>query len=197
LEAQALAAHRQAQGGGSGVDVVAALWGGTLIAQRGPDGLQHLPAALPVGLKLEIWSSGTPASTPELLRAVDALRRRPHSQYSNILDQLTTGANRAREAVVRGELHELIAALSHQADWLDRLGQAAEVPIVDSTAQRLAGYAADAASVLIPAGAGGGDVSLWLGPEPSTKAFAAAAHDSGWTRVAAAPHASGLELLSP
>src|SRR5690606_11058374 len=64
-ERPALRAHREAQGGGSGIDVAAAVRGGTLIARRaGPDALGLDSVELPSALRVELWASGVSASTP-------------------------------------------------------------------------------------------------------------------------------------
>jgi phosphomevalonate kinase len=85
----ALAAHRHAQGGGSGIDVAASTWGGTLLARRGADGdLELEPLRLPAALVLEAWASEAAASTAEFLRAVAGFRARSPAGHAALFGEL-------------------------------------------------------------------------------------------------------------
>jgi len=73
---RALEAHRKAQGGGSGVDVAASAFGGTLCFQRAQGQPELIePLDVPDELVIEAWWSGQPASTPELLARVAELKQ--------------------------------------------------------------------------------------------------------------------------
>ncbi|HKO93252.1 MAG TPA: hypothetical protein VJU61_18985, partial [Polyangiaceae bacterium] len=155
LAGTALAAHRQAQGGGSGIDVAASTWGGTLIATRGSDGeLELEPVTLPSELVVEVWSSPVAASTPELLAGVARLGARAPEQHASLFARLTDAARRAASAVREGQALDLIAQLQQQAAGFAALGTAAEVPIVTPEASQLAALAARHEAVVLPSGAG-------------------------------------------
>lgn len=187
----ALAAHRQAQGGGSGIDVAASTWGGTLIARRTVDhGLELEVATLPSDLVVEAWASQVAASTPELLGAVARLRERAPEAHRSLLDRLRAAAERAASALRRAQTMDLIAELSEQRAGFEALGQAAGVQIVTPEVARLAQSAPPEAAVL-PSGAGGGDIVLWCSQRPSPPAFRELAGDLGHQLLALQLHARG------
>jgi phosphomevalonate kinase len=99
----ALAAHRHAQGGGSGIDVAASTWGGTLLARCRADGrLEIEPLRLPGALVLEAWASEVAASTAEFLHAVARFRERSPAGHAALFGALRAAAERASEALRSG-----------------------------------------------------------------------------------------------
>jgi phosphomevalonate kinase len=172
IEGPALAAHRAAQGGGSGIDVAASTRGGTLIARRtAPDVLAIEEVVLPRALCIEAWASGVSASTPELLRAVASFRDARHREYDELMAALTAAATRAAEALIATEPDALIGELSMQRGLLARLGKASGVPIITAEVHELADWAGAHASAVLPSGAGGGDIVLWVSRQPSPPEF--------------------------
>jgi phosphomevalonate kinase len=172
IEGPALAAHRAAQGGGSGIDVAASTRGGTLIARRSaPDVLAIEEVVLPRALCIEAWASGVSASTPELLRAVARFRDARHREYDELMAALTAAATRAAAALVAPDPDALIGELSMQRGLLARLGSASGVPIITPEVHELAEWAADHAAAVLPSGAGGGDIVLWVSRRPSPLEF--------------------------
>ncbi len=160
----ALVAHRVAQGGGSGIDVAASARGGTLIATRSGDGARELAlesVTLPAALHVEIWASGTPASTPALVARVRAL-----VDKDALMAAQAAAAERAASAAREGDAARLLAALDAQHDCLARLGATAGADIVTGAVARLAALAREADATVLPAGAGGGDVALYAGLAP-------------------------------
>ena len=112
---RALRAHREAQGGGSGVDVAASTWGGTLIARRtSAYGLDLEPASLPHDLVVEVWTSPVAASTPALLAAVAGLRERAPEAHRSLLGRLGEAAERAATALRGAQTLDLIHELTEQ-----------------------------------------------------------------------------------
>lgn len=172
IEGPALAAHRAAQGGGSGIDVAASTRGGTLIARRtAPDVLAIEEVVLPPALCVEAWASGVSASTPELLRAVARFRDARHREYDELMVALTAAATRAAAALIAAEADVLIGELSMQRGLLARLGSASGVPIITPEVHELAEWAGARASAVLPSGAGGGDIVLWVSLQPSPPEF--------------------------
>lgn len=175
-----LRAHRAAQGGGSGIDVMAAALGGTRIVQRSPHDAatatpsgrtlrsQRLP--LPPDLVLEVWVLGRPASTAELVRTVLSLEASEPARFAELLGAQTAASEAAAEAVKNGDAAGFVRAASAQHDALFALGEAAGAPIVTPAVQELHERAMPRAS-LLPSGAGGGDVSLYAGLAPSDTEF--------------------------
>ena len=192
---RALHAHRVAQGGGSGIDVAASTWGGTLIAVRRAEELQIEEVRLPTGVVVETWSSGHEASTPELIGRVRRLRSEQPQSYAVLMDPLREHAERTAGALRRGDAAEWLAGLNAQRVGLDRLGKAAGAPIITAAVSRLAEAVAGETGAVLPSGAGGGDVVLWFGLGPSSAAFRAAAQALGHEPLALSLHATGVQQL--
>jgi phosphomevalonate kinase len=192
IEPLALRAHREAQGGGSGIDVAASIWGGTLVATRTTAGvLQVQRVELPPGLVVEVWASGVSASTPQLLASVARFRaQRPHD-HAAILGTLGAAAQRAAHALQHGRIEDLLRELHAQREGLFQLGQASQVPIVTEEVIRMAEWARTHAAAVLPSGAGGGDVALWVSTQGSPEEFRVLSTRLGHNHVPLALHARG------
>lgn len=166
---RALRAHQAAQGGGSGIDVAASTFGGVLVAQRSGSGLALRSLELPAGVRIRVLASETPASTPTLIAAVVALRNRDAALHRRLLGAQADAAERAAAAAIAGEAAGFVAALAAQGRALAALGAAAGVPIVTPSVERLIEAAEQAGAAALPAGAGGGDISLWVTAEASSE----------------------------
>ena len=165
---RAAAAHRSAQGGGSGVDVTACCVGGTLCYRLGASGSGAHGLPLPAGLQVELWSCPEAASTRQLLGAVAALGARAPGDHDRLMSAQAAASERAVEAATSGDATAFIAALRTQHRALSELGRVAGVPIVTPELAELGPAAEREAGVLLPAGAGGGDIALFVGRAPST-----------------------------
>jgi phosphomevalonate kinase len=175
----ALRAHRRAQGGGSGVDVAASVFGGTLRCRLGPgDDLSVEPQELPRGAEATVFAYGESSSTRELLAKVRALREARASEHDALLDR---AAQASEQAVTATNLGTFLDALAAQLDALEALGHAAGASIVLPSLRRLASLAAREGAVLGTAGAGGGDLALLVGPRPPSPELLEAARELGWT----------------
>jgi phosphomevalonate kinase len=160
----ALLAHRQAQGGGSGIDVAASVFGGTLVYQLQAPGEPTLRAtSLPRGLCAEVWSSPSEASTAEFLQRVREAQHADPTRYSELMAELSASSAAAVNACDQDDLTAFLAAQLLQQRNLARLGQFANIPICTREVQALHEAAEREGAVVLPAGAGGGDVSLFVG----------------------------------
>ena len=160
----ALAVHRHLQGGvGSGIDVAAAWYGGTLKFQRDQDGQPGEPGAwsLPADLYLTFVWTGRPARTVDHLARFNAWLERggPHDP----LHALTAASARLFEA------KDVEASLTAYVAALQALDAAADLGIFGAAHNRLGRLAIEAGVVYKPCGAGGGD----LGAAFTTDATAA------------------------
>jgi phosphomevalonate kinase len=192
IEPLALRAHREAQGGGSGIDVATSTWGGTLVATRtAADVLEVQRVELPPGLVVEVWASGVSASTPQLLASVARFRaQRPHD-YAAVSSALVSAAQRAAQALQHGRIDDLLLELHAQREGLFQLGQASQAPIVTAEVARLAECARIHGATVLPSGAGGGDVALWVSTHGSPDEFRALATRLGQFQVPLELHARG------
>lgn len=184
IATEAYQAHRLAQGGGSGIDIVAATHGGTLICHTqasAPPSWERIH--LPHALHLEAWLCPESASTSLLLEPIRALRRDAPQQYSALTEPAFAGAQVVKQALQERDLRGLLQGLRAQARAMLALGDATGVPIFPSYLRTLASRC-PSWGVVAQSGAGGGDVALFWGKEASPEK---------WRREA---RRMGLELLS-
>ena len=197
LQPLALSAHRVAQGGGSGIDVACSVWGGTLIARRDGEALELTACPLPRELVVEVWASGTSASTSQLLAHVRRLGEEQPGLHDALLSTLSRAADATATALRGSHTRRVIEGLRAQNDGFVELGRAARVPIVTVEVKRLAELAAERGAAVLPSGAGGGDIHLWVGFEPSDPAFRSRSRACGHFRVDLRLQAPGVQLQPP
>jgi phosphomevalonate kinase len=126
---------------------------------------------------------------------VAQLARSAPASYREIMDGLRAGAERAVLALQTGQSRALIDALDEQRSGFLRLGRAAGEAIVTPELELLALAAAAEKAVVLPSGAGGGDIALWLGESDSSANFRRQAHTLGHTLLAVELHAEGVHEL--
>jgi phosphomevalonate kinase len=192
---RAQAAHRLAQGGGSGIDVAASALGGTLLYRLGPRGGVSSSIELPPGISVEVWACPTSASTRELLAAVNALSERAPDVHATWLGAQSAAAGAAALSVEQKDAAGFLSALCAQQRALSGLGQAAGVPIVTAELAELAPRAEAENGVLLPAGAGGGDIAIFVGGAPSTPGLRAALENHAHRRLDVQLSAPGAAAL--
>lgn len=192
---RALIAHRAAQGGGSGVDVAASTIGGTLVYRIGGGKPELSSVELPRSLCFEVWTCPTSASTRELLGAVARLAVSAPEEHAQWLGAQSSAAEAAALSVTDGNGPGLLAALERQYRALQGLGRAAGVPIVTPELDELGPLAAAEGGVLLPAGAGGGDIALFASASASSptlrEALAQRGHEKLDTELSAAGVSAG------
>jgi phosphomevalonate kinase len=169
----ALAAHREAQPLGSGVDVAASVHGGIVQCLRHEDGsLDVSPASLPEGLVFEVFTCPVASSTGQLLEKIETFKQADPTTYRTHMDVAMAGA---RDAAATQDADAFIKAVSVQVEALGTLGRAAGAQIVIRAVAELHGLAAQEGAVFGPSGAGGGDIALWIGKTRPSEAFLARA----------------------
>jgi len=155
--------HRRAQGGGSGVDVLASALGGVVRAAfpQGLDGDGEIDAhpgfgAMPWAV---LWS-GRPARTSVMIGRVDALRTSEPAVFEAVLDAIEA-ATRALDGALRAQDTKgaVRAVAAHHAAMAE-LGERAGAPVVTDAMRRLAARAEPLGAAVKPSGAGGGDVVI-------------------------------------
>lgn len=195
-------AHLRAQGSGSGADVAASVYGGwiryssfnaewlqdrlqrqepieRLIAERWP--FLSVRPIVPddEGLCLCVGWTGQPASTPQLLTRVRALRDRDPLAYGDFLAESHRAVDQLVEGLETGHRAEVIEAIALNRTTLSDLGSNAGVAIETDALFELNRWAELCGGAAKPSGAGGGDcgVALIFG-EDRAKSLEAA-----WKRV--------------
>ncbi len=168
----ALLAHHAVHGG-SGVDVAAACYGGTLSAELCDGQLALTPRPLPSALVVEVYWSRRAASTARLVSAVRRLAAEEPARFERLIGAQAEAAAETSSAIASGCVRSAIDSLRAQAQALAALGAAAGADIIiPELAAALPGVPSDEA--WLPAGAGGGDVTLRYYPAPSRRAPASA-----------------------
>lgn len=186
-------AHAVEQGGGSGVDVAAAVHGGVLRYRL--EGVTPVVtrASLPAGLAFTAFWSGTSARTSDLRARVDAV---PPATRAATFTPLHVASRGADAALAAGDLRTFVAAARAFGRALDALGRVADAPIVPPAFAELASLASGEDAAFHPAGAGGGDVAVWLGPHLPSPAFVARAEALGMSRLDLGLDTGGVSLDS-
>jgi phosphomevalonate kinase len=205
----ALGAHRAAQGGGSGIDVAASTFGGTLLFQRetpepraGSGSAKEAawmeiepkisPFELPNPLFIEVWASARPVPTADMLAKVAAFREARPSTHRTVMRQLTTAAEMARRAAHGAAFVEACRA---QLEGLTELGALAGAPIVTPDVQMLDASLRGAHAVALPSGAGGGDIVLLVSAAPLAEKVARLAREIGLAPLPVALGARGVHQV--
>ncbi len=153
----AMDSHRAAQGGkGSGGDVAVSVLGGTIVFTT--QGLRE-EVARPEMEVVAVWT-GRPASTTQLMAAVDAFRARDPAAHKACFDALAEAAQVLAEAYRQGDVGRIFEGISVYRDGMDRLGSSAGVPIVTTAHKLVANLAGELGGAAKPSGAGGGDAAI-------------------------------------
>jgi phosphomevalonate kinase len=157
--------NRFQQNHGSGADIAASLYGGSLVFRRRGQP-SATPASLPPRLLLRFVWTGQAASTMSYLGGLERWRSAHRTEYDRIMSGLGILAESAVKSARRGDAGEFLAVTREYAAGLQRLGRAAGLDIVSSVHRRIAAAARTAGMVYKPCGAGGGDFGIALTDDP-------------------------------
>ncbi len=192
----ARASHDAHQGViGSGLDVAAALFGGWV--RLGPGGSDRAiaPWTPPPGLRLVFCWLGQPASTPELVAAVDAFATREPAAHRALMDEmaaLSAALTRSASAATA------VGLLDRYGRAMAALGQHSATPIVPATMEPLLAAARDLGGGAKPAGAGGGDFALAaFATSDAAAGFERAARERGVAVLDWRIHSRGVHAVDP
>lgn len=189
----ARAAHAEAQGGGSGIDVAASVYGGVLRYSLG----SHERIALPAGTRITVLACATSARTSDLRAQVDRLARANPIAYRACMDDLASIARDAASAAANGNRGALVDAIQRTSRSLIALGAAAGAPIVPAGFDALADAAIAEGSGFCVSGAGGGDVAIFVGSSAPSSAFLERAHALGLFTLDCNLDEKGVRLAPP
>jgi len=192
---RALAAHARAQGGGSGIDVATSTYGGTLLLKKRGEVLEVRRVALPRTLHVEVWGTLEPASTPALLGKVRQLAAEDPEQHRQLMRAQELASERAATALEQERVSDLVEALAAQRLALYQLGRAAGAPIVSYEVCELAERAAREDATVLPSGAGGGDIALYVGARPPSMTLSKRAAELEHRSLALGLEARGVHAV--
>jgi mevalonate kinase len=187
-------AHRAAQGGlGSGADVAAAIYGGVLSYARHDDDVDVQPLDLPSGIEVMVFSTGTPSSTVDRLRALEstsdsdrAARQQRYAALGAIAADFVMGCANA-------DARAIVDAAARANPQLAELGDLIGLPIVTPALAAAARLAEELGGAAKPSGAGGGDVGVaFLTDRGAAETFRQRAPHLGLEILSIRTGASGL-----
>lgn len=118
------------------------------------------------------------ASTAHFVMRVMELEQTEPKIFRRSFGSQMAASLRAADALRRESALAFIDALREQEAALEELGDAAEVPIVLDVVRELH-RDLDTSACFLPSGAGGGDVSIYIGRSPSLPTFRETAEDAG------------------
>ena len=195
----ARAAHFRAQGGGSGVDVAASVYGGVVrysIAGTPEPTIRSVD--WPPGLVMSAYFAGRSARTSELLARVARSKTRRTEQFETLARSMAAGAACAADAIEKGSAFDFVSAARQYGALLGELGRLSDAPIVTTAVAELAALASGEGAAFLPSGAGGGDVAVWLGTSSPPASFLRRARALGARRVNLAIDRDGVrqEMVS-
>ena len=182
----AYAAVLDVQGAGSGVDLAAAVCGGTVYYVKGGAVMERLPID---DLPIVIGYSGEKVSTTNLIHQVASLRAHQPDLINPILDLIGRIAIRARDYIVESNWSAVGELMNIHQGLLDSLG----VNVLTLSNLIFAAREAGAWGAKL-SGAGGGDCMFALAPETDHPAIGLALQDAGGLPVKIAANAPGVRL---
>jgi phosphomevalonate kinase len=152
----AVRAH-DAFGGGSGIDIAAAVHGGWLSFQRRDEQVECKPCAPPPNSlqPLVVWT-GHSQNTRPFVAAVRELVTRDASQ----LEPMAEAVHRYLEGCRNNDATVVLSSVDAARHAMQHLGHAAGIDIVSAAHQHIARIVAQHGGAAKPSGAGGGDVAL-------------------------------------
>lgn len=137
------------QGVGSGFDLAAALWGGTLLYKKGAKVAKRLKIK---SLPLIVCYSGVKADTPTLVRQVEEYKRRHPKKVKRIFDQMEKITLKAKNLFVQKKWLAVGQLMNKNQKLLEELGVSTQV------LEKLIRAALEAGALGAKlSGAGGGD----------------------------------------
>ena len=166
--------HARFQGGGSGLDVAAAVTGGVIRFQE----RRVVPARLPPLHKTFVFA-GTSTRTRDLVARFDAWRAGGTTPVATrVLERLTQAAVEVADCT--GTAETFVAALGEYSHALERLDRVARIGIFGPGHQAARRIAARCGAVYKPCGAGGGDTGVALAEQAdAVRRFAREASAAG------------------
>jgi phosphomevalonate kinase len=174
LFADGLRAHREGQGGGSGIDVAASTFGGVSTFVRKDPLPEVTPHHIPDSVVIRVFACDAPAVTASFVARVRGLAMAEPERFEAIIARARDGATRCASAE---DAAAFVRGLDEQRRALADLGDAAGVPIVTSSVAELGALASAEGGVFLPSGAGGGDIAYFAGRSGPSDALVKAARE--------------------
>lgn len=188
----AVRSHQQAQKGGSGIDVVTSIYGGTRLCFVKDGQLSHEAHAFAAGVEIEVFCDANCASTASMLATVRAWKQRDADRYRALMQELHVASTKAKNAC---NVVEFVHAIGWQTRVLTRLGRESGAPIVPNHLDRIARSAIREGVAVHPSGAGGGDMVLCIGEGKAVQDWSKQLEKEGYLRLHVGLGARGVHRV--
>ncbi|APR99380.1 mevalonate kinase [Pajaroellobacter abortibovis] len=157
-------AHARAQGGGSGVDVAASVYGGIICyVSHPPEPTTIFPVSLPAGTQISCFWSGKSVRTSDALSRLRIFQKEYAEKYRESMNPLLLASCEVMKATVAADAPRFVYSVQQFAEALDAFGQRTGIPIMPEAYRALGERAAFEGAAFYPSGAGGGDMCLYVG----------------------------------
>lgn len=176
------------QGKGSGFDIAAALYGGTLFFLSGGAVIEPLDGK---HMPLVIGYSGVKADTVTLMRNVSEKMQSQPERVNRIYDAIAKLVTDAKAKIAEGDWERVGKLMDFNQEYLRDLGVSSEkLEALISAAKGAGAWGAKLS------GAGGGDCMIALASPKNRAAVEAAIAGAGGQVIHILPHAQGVRLES-
>jgi len=173
------------QGVGSGFDIAAATFGGTLFFKKGGEVIEPLPNEIP----LVVGYTGVKADTPTLVRMVIAKQKKYPEKIDRIFEAIGKLVLQGKEALLAKDWEKLGKLMSFDQEYLRDLGVSSEkLEALILSAKEAGAWGAKLS------GAGGGDCMIALASDEKRKAVEDAITVAGGQVMRVTTHATGVRL---
>lgn len=174
------------QGVGSGFDVAAASFGGTLYFKKGGIIIEPLSMSWD-GIEWVVGYSGVKSNTVELVKQVAKLREHNARNFDRVMHAIGTIVMQAKEAFLKKDWLQLGKLMNSNQDYLRQFGISTE--ILEKPIRAALGAGALGAKL---SGAGGGDCMIALTDSLHKTAVQQAIAKAGGTVMPVSIHAPGV-----
>jgi len=155
----ALSAHLSAQEKhGSGVDVAASVYGGTIRYvrdQEAPDAVR-----LPMDLHIQPVWTGKSASTSTILQQLEQRKEEDLSGYQSIIYEMGVVSEAGYQSLVSGNTSEFLTTISEYYHLMAKLSEYLGIPVISEEHESINTIALDTGVAYKPSGAGNGDIGI-------------------------------------
>ena len=173
------------QGVGSGFDIAAATFGGTLYFRKGGSEVEMLSDALP----LVVGYTGVKADTPTLVRFVQEQYKRQKGKLNKIFSEIGDLVKKSKAAVQKQDWPNLGELMNLNQKQLRTLGvSSVKLDTLIEAAKRAGAYGAKLS------GAGGGDCMVAVVPAEKRILIEQAIRNGGGEVISVGTHAPGVRV---
>lgn len=175
------------QGVGSGFDIAAAVYGGTLFFKKGGEVIEPLPNEIP----LVVGYTGVKADTPTLINMVAAKQKEYPGKVNKIFSAIGELVLQGRDALVTKDWERLGKLMNFDQEYLRDLGVSSQkLEDLISAAKKAGAWGAKLS------GAGGGDCMIALHSAGGKPQITKAIQEAGGQVMDVRTHAEGVRSES-